>query len=157
MATQSTSLSAGTAPNHAWHSTGLWCFATDFSWNRRTLLPQRSTCAWRQCGGSPTKPPTRHIELRTRSRYPPGQRGKALGRQDRQLVDDRPSQDLARSLIGGSRPGLGVRIGNWLTIDQARTLLDHSSAEAVRAKRDQAILAVLVGRSEEDTSELQSL
>src|ERR1017187_9643019 len=47
----------------------------------------------------------RHIELRTRSRYPPGQRGKALGRQDRQLVDDRPSQDLARSLIGGSRPG----------------------------------------------------
>src|ERR1017187_2418478 len=48
-----------------------------------------------------------------------------------------------RRVKGAKR--LGVRIGNWLTIDQARTLLDHSSAEAVRAKRDQAILAVLVG------------
>src|ERR1035438_3485507 len=56
------------------------------------------------------------------------------------------SSELAagiRRVKGAKR--LGVRIGNWLTIDQARTLLDHSSAEAVRAKRDQAILAVLVG------------
>src|ERR1019366_824974 len=56
------------------------------------------------------------------------------------------SSELAagiRRVKGAKR--LGVRIGNWLTIDQSRTLLDHSSAEAVRAKRDQPILAVLVG------------
>src|SRR5713226_3395377 len=40
---------------------------------------------------------------------------------------------------------LGVRIGNWLTIEQARTLLQQSPADALRAKRDKAILAVLIG------------
>ena len=40
---------------------------------------------------------------------------------------------------------LGVRIGNWLTIEQARALLQQSPADALRAKRDRAILAVLIG------------
>src|ERR1039457_2011575 len=117
MATQSTSLSAGTAPNHAWHSTGLWCFATGFSWNRRTLLPQRSTYAW-------------------------AVRRVAYEACDTGILSSELAAGIRR-VKGAKR--LGVRIGNWLTIDQARTLLDHSSAEAVRAKRDQAILAVLVG------------
>src|ERR1017187_5262182 len=117
MATQSTSLSAGTAPNHAWHSTGLWCFATGFSWNRRTLLPQRSTYAW-------------------------AVRRLAYEACDTGILSSELAAGIRR-VKGAKR--LGVRIGNWLTIDQARTLLDHSSAEAVRAKRDQAILAVLVG------------
>jgi site-specific recombinase XerD len=56
------------------------------------------------------------------------------------------SPDLAagiRRVKGAKR--LGVRIGNWLTIDQARALLQQSSADALRAKRDRAILAVLIG------------
>jgi hypothetical protein len=40
---------------------------------------------------------------------------------------------------------LGVRIGNWLTIEQARALLQQSPADALRAKLDRAILAVLIG------------
>ena len=40
---------------------------------------------------------------------------------------------------------LGVRIGNWLTVDQSRTLLDASCSESTRGKRDRAILSVLIG------------
>ena len=40
---------------------------------------------------------------------------------------------------------LGVRIGNWLTAKQARTLLDSPFSEMLRGKRDRAMLAVLVG------------
>jgi len=39
---------------------------------------------------------------------------------------------------------LGVRIGNWLTIDQSRTLLQKSSLDTLRGKRDRAILATLL-------------
>jgi integrase len=39
---------------------------------------------------------------------------------------------------------LGVRIGNWLTIDQSRALLAES-LDCLRGKRDRAILAVLIG------------
>src|SRR5713226_2519899 len=56
------------------------------------------------------------------------------------------SPDLAagiRRVKGAKR--LGVRIGNWLTIEQARSLLQESPADALRAKRDKAILAVLIG------------
>src|SRR5215813_10317288 len=40
---------------------------------------------------------------------------------------------------------LGVRIGNWLTVDQSRTLLRESLSDSLRGKRDRAILALLVG------------
>ena len=40
---------------------------------------------------------------------------------------------------------LGVRVGNWLSIDQSRTLLQISSLETARGKRDRAILALLIG------------
>jgi hypothetical protein len=33
---------------------------------------------------------------------------------------------------------LGVRIGNWLTIDQSRTLLQKAALETLRAKSDRA-------------------
>ena len=55
------------------------------------------------------------------------------------------SQDLAagiRRVKGAKR--LGVRIGNWLTIDQSRTLLSKPS-DSLRGKRDRAILALLIG------------
>jgi len=39
---------------------------------------------------------------------------------------------------------LGVRIGNWLTIDQSRALLAES-LNGLRGKRDRAVLALLIG------------
>jgi site-specific recombinase XerD len=56
------------------------------------------------------------------------------------------SPDLAagiRRVKGAKR--LGVRIGNWLSVDETKALLRHSSADDLRSKRDRAILAILVG------------
>lgn len=57
---------------------------------------------------------------------------------------------LSPELAAGIRPvkgakRLGVRIGNWLTVDQSRTLLGKSQSEDLRGKRDRAILALLIG------------
>ena len=40
---------------------------------------------------------------------------------------------------------LGIRIGNWLTADQGKALLQCSRSETQRGKREHAILAVLLG------------
>lgn len=48
-----------------------------------------------------------------------------------------------RRVKGAKR--LGVRIGNWVTADQSRTLLQRLSSETARGKRDRAILALLIG------------
>jgi len=40
---------------------------------------------------------------------------------------------------------LGVRIGNWLTVDQSKTLLCELPSDNLRGKRDRAILALLIG------------
>jgi integrase len=48
-----------------------------------------------------------------------------------------------RRVKGAKR--LGVRIGNWLTIDQSRKLLEKPALETLRGKRDRAILALLIG------------
>src|SRR5262252_8045004 len=56
------------------------------------------------------------------------------------------SPDLAagiRRVKGAKR--LGVRIGNWLTVDQSRALLRESQSDSLRSKRDKSILALLVG------------
>jgi site-specific recombinase XerD len=56
------------------------------------------------------------------------------------------SPDLAagiRRVKGAKR--LGVRIGNWLTVEQSRKLLQGLPAATVRGKRDRAILALLIG------------
>ena len=56
------------------------------------------------------------------------------------------SPDLAagiRRVKGAKR--LGVRIGNWLTVHQSRTLLCESPSDSLRGKRDRAILALLIG------------
>jgi site-specific recombinase XerD len=39
----------------------------------------------------------------------------------------------------------GVRLGNWLTVKQAQTLLNTPDASATKGLRDRAILAVLLG------------
>src|SRR6266581_3243720 len=46
-----------------------------------------------------------------------------------------------RRVKGAKR--LGVRIGNWLTTEQAKGLLQEQPCEGLRAKRDRAILAIL--------------
>src|SRR6202162_6096349 len=56
------------------------------------------------------------------------------------------SPDLAagiRRVKGAKR--LGARIGNRLTVDQSRTLLDEPPSGSLRGKRDRAILALLIG------------
>jgi len=40
---------------------------------------------------------------------------------------------------------LGVRIGNWLTVEQSRTLLAESGGDGLRGKRDRAILRCSLG------------
>ena len=40
---------------------------------------------------------------------------------------------------------LGVRIGNWLTADEARRLLVLPQADSLKGKRDRTILAILLG------------
>jgi len=56
------------------------------------------------------------------------------------------SPDLAagiRRVKGAKR--LGVRIGNWLTVDQSKALLRESPSSSLRGKRDRAIVALLIG------------
>ena len=48
-----------------------------------------------------------------------------------------------RRVKGAKR--LGVRIGNWLTVEQSKTLLAQPQADDLRGKRDRAILALLIG------------
>jgi site-specific recombinase XerD len=40
---------------------------------------------------------------------------------------------------------LGFRAGNWLSVAQSSEVLQHASGEAMRAKRDYAMLAMLLG------------
>jgi site-specific recombinase XerD len=56
------------------------------------------------------------------------------------------SPELAAGIrrVKGAKPQ-GVRIGNWLTVDQSRALLGKPASENLRGKRDRAILALLIG------------
>jgi site-specific recombinase XerD len=56
------------------------------------------------------------------------------------------SPDLAAGIrrVKGAKK-VGVRLGNWLTTDQAKALLRAPDIEKVRGKRDRAMLAVLLG------------
>lgn len=40
---------------------------------------------------------------------------------------------------------LGVRLGNWLTAEQGRSLLARVDTDELRGKRDHAMLATLLG------------
>jgi site-specific recombinase XerC len=56
------------------------------------------------------------------------------------------SPDLAagiRRVKGAKR--LGVRVGNWLTAEQAQALMQRPMVESLRSKRDRAMSVVLLG------------
>jgi integrase len=48
-----------------------------------------------------------------------------------------------RRVKGAKR--IGVRLGNWLTVEQSRSLLQSPDALSLKGRRDRAILALLVG------------
>src|SRR6202789_696710 len=57
---------------------------------------------------------------------------------------------LSPELAAGIRPvkgskKLGIRLGNWLTVNEARALWQLPDARTLKGKRDRAILAVLLG------------
>ena len=56
------------------------------------------------------------------------------------------SPELAAGIrrVKGSKK-LGIRLGNWLTVDEARTLWQLPNACTLKGMRDRAILAVLLG------------
>jgi len=56
------------------------------------------------------------------------------------------SPDLAAGIrrVKGVKK-LGTRLGNWLTIEEARTMWQLPNVHTVKGKRDRAILAVLLG------------
>lgn len=56
------------------------------------------------------------------------------------------SPELAAGIrrVKGSKK-LGIRLGNWLTVNEARTLWQLPDAHTLKGKRDRAILAVLLG------------
>jgi site-specific recombinase XerD len=40
---------------------------------------------------------------------------------------------------------LDVRVGNWLTAEQGKKLLDAAEADTLRGKRNRAMLSLLIG------------
>jgi TonB family protein len=56
------------------------------------------------------------------------------------------SPDLAAGIrrVKGARK-LGMRLGNWLTVEEARSLWQLPNMHTVKGSRDRAILAVLLG------------
>jgi site-specific recombinase XerD len=56
------------------------------------------------------------------------------------------SPDLAAGIsrVKGVKQ-LGQRTGNWLTLEQSSRVLNHAYSDSLRAKRDYAMLAVLLG------------
>lgn len=56
------------------------------------------------------------------------------------------SPELAAGIrrVKGSKK-LGIRLGNWLTVNEARTLWQLPDENTLKGKRDRAILAVLLG------------
>jgi site-specific recombinase XerD len=56
------------------------------------------------------------------------------------------SPDLAAGIrrVKGAKK-IGVRLGNWLTVEQSRSLLQAPNVHRLKGRRDRAILALLLG------------
>jgi len=114
----STNSSAGTVRNRVWPLTELWSCGIGSSSNRKTSHPS-----------------TINVRLAAVRRL-------AYEASDTGLLSPELAAGIRR-VKGAKR--LGVRIGNWLTVDQSRTLLGEPPSDSLRSKRDRAILALLIG------------
>src|SRR3954452_13504142 len=72
--------------------------------------------------------------------------GLAAGTVNQRLAAVRRSPELAAGIrrVKGAKQ-LGARMGNWLTQDQARLLLEKADGDDLRSARDLAMISVLVG------------
>jgi integrase len=113
----STSSLTGIALSPVWHSIGWWSYGTGVIWNPGNWLRELSTSAWALCGGSPTKLPIAACSVRI--------------------------SRLAFGRVKGVKK-LGVRLGNWLTAEQAHSLWQAPDSQGLKGKRDRALLALLL-------------
>jgi integrase len=111
-------LLTGTALNRDLPSIAPSFFGTESTWNNGASLQQRSTSAWPRSG-----------VWRTRQLIP---------------ASSVPNLPPVSAGVKGVRR-IGVRLGNWLTTDQGRSLLLKSQGDSLRSKRNYAILAFLIG------------
>lgn len=115
-----TSSSNGTVPSHGSPSTVLWSFAFESTWS--------------------------HLESRNLA---PGTVNLRLGFVQRLACEAADSGLLSPDLPAGigrvkGVKKLGVRLGNWLTVEQATTLWQTRPDDRLQGKRDRALLAVLL-------------
>ena len=88
-----------------------------------------------------------HLELRA---YAPATINLRLAAVRRVAYEAADAGLLSPELAAGIRRvkgvrRLGVRVGNWLTAEQGRRLLYSATPDGLRAQRDHAMLAMLIG------------
>jgi hypothetical protein len=112
------SSSPGTVLSLASRSTAPSCFDTGFTSNNADTRRPRSIFGWPPSGASRTRRPT------------PG------------LLSPELAAGIRR--VKGVRR-IGVRLGNWLTPEQGRRLLESATPLTARELRDHAMVAMLIG------------
>ena len=117
MRTRSTTLSPGTAPSRAWPLASTSSCATGSNWSR------------------PLAPATINVRLAAVRRL-------AYEAADSGLLSPELAAGIQR--VKGAKK-LGVRLGNWLTVDGCRRLLRAPDEQTLKGKRDRAVLAILLG------------
>ena len=110
--------SSGTARSRDWHSTELSFCLTGSVSNRGDTRRRRLICASRP-----------FEELRYEAA-------------DSGLLSPELAAGIRR--VKGVRR-LGVRVGNWLTAEQGKRLMDATSSDTLRSKRNRAMLSLLIG------------
>src|ERR1019366_7018922 len=104
-------LSRGTVPSQGWLLANMLCCATASSWSPGILRQRRSTCA---------------LRLLRRLAYEASDSG---------LLS--PELAAGIQLVKGAKR-LGIRLGNWLTVEQCRTLLRAPDERTLKGRRDRA-------------------
>src|SRR5690349_24747210 len=114
--TPSMSSLTGIARNHAWPSTGSWSCVIGLISNPVNSPPAPSIYDWVPCAGSRMRQPIALL-----------------------------SADLAAGIrrVKGVKK-LGVRLGNWLTAEQAHSLWHTTNEERLIGKRDRPMLSLLL-------------
>ncbi len=112
--------------------TGWYCSEPRLAFNRTVMLRYRFFLEQKQLA-----PSTINVRLAAVRRL-------AYEAADSGLLSPELAAGIRR-VKGAKR--LGKRVGNWLTLDQARSLIQRSSntESNLRAKRDRAIIALLLG------------